>query len=300
MIQKKMSDPAAADTLNSWRTLIEDRLRTHIPAPTARTNAVSSAMHYATQGGHRWRPLLLMACYRAVTSRPVEEGLDAACAIEIVHCCTTIVDDLPFVDNATQRRGRPSCHIVYGQAATVYASHLLFAMAERLAVSNARQLVTDVEAIRSYFTRLRSDLIDAQVLETTLNEGMAPASRRNLKRLYELKGLPFAAAGWLGLSLGRADGRTCERFLLYAQRLGMAYQLADDLLDVIGNSRELGKSIHMDRGKVNLVTTAGQDEAVRTLSAVLRRATSLFHSSSADTTLLSELTRQIIRLPNAI
>lgn len=111
----------------NWQGVIEARLQELVPTPADSSQRVFAAMNYAVQGGHRWRPLFLILAYEEVGDRDGLEVIDAACAVELIHCCAIILDDLPFVDNNTSlRRGKQPCHLVYGQAETVYASHLLF------------------------------------------------------------------------------------------------------------------------------------------------------------------------------
>lgn len=260
--------------LSSLRDLVARRLQVHLPVAEAPTQPVASAMHYAVEGGHRWRPLLLITTYEGLTFRDGLEVIDAACSIELVHCCTIILDDLPCVDNADVRRGKPTCHKVYGEAVTIYSSHLLYALAERLALENARRLGLAESPIQSHFYELRQRLIDGQVLESNLNRGLAPADDASLSRLYELKASLFSSAMWLGGTFANQDGDTIERLWEYGRYLGMAYQVADDIADLTGNPEEMGKPTGADGGKVNFVTAAGLERAQSLLETYWQRATS--------------------------
>src|SRR6266849_4044173 len=188
-----------------WRNLIDAQLQDLLPNRSEPTQLVNSAMNYAVSCGHRWRPMILIAAYELGTGRKGLDVLDAACAVELVHSCTIIVDDLPCVDSAGFRRGRPTCHKIYGEAATLYASHLLYAKAERLAYETAKRLGIDGEAVWYYLAETRERLVDAQVQEINLNQGAVKATLDSLERLYELKSYPFILAGWLGSVLGNLE-----------------------------------------------------------------------------------------------
>src|SRR5713101_7609360 len=112
-----------------WRNLIDAQLQEQVPKPADALHIANSAMNYAVTRGHRWRPLILTAAYEQSTGRKGLDILDAACAVELIHSCTIIVDDLPCVDSADFRRGHATCHKMYGEAVTLYASHLLYAKA---------------------------------------------------------------------------------------------------------------------------------------------------------------------------
>src|SRR5205814_10432433 len=111
--------PAIRDTQAYFRYLqiiTSSRLITHVPPPKKTTDLIQGALHYAVAKGHRWRPLLLLSTYQVISRRPATFALDAACGVELVHCCTIVLDDLPFADDAALRRGEQSCHVKYGEA----------------------------------------------------------------------------------------------------------------------------------------------------------------------------------------
>jgi geranylgeranyl pyrophosphate synthase len=199
------------------RSAVEDRLQTHVPTPKQPTQLVDAAMHYAVESGHRWRPLLLISVYEAMTGRDGLEVVDAACAIEIIHCCTIILDDLPCVDNAALRRGRPSCHIIHGEAITIYASHLLYALAEHLATRNAKHVNLKENFIRHHFYKLRRRLVEGQILELNLYRGSVLVDDAALLRLYSLKASPFTSATWLGAALGGGERETAKHLHEYGK-----------------------------------------------------------------------------------
>ena len=292
-----ISSPVAAECalplLDTWRTLVDQRLSTVLPTANKPTRAVQAALHYAVLDGHRWRPLLLMATCHS-TGRDASDVIEAACSIELIHCCTIILDDLPCVDNAPIRRGRPTCHCVFGDATTIYASHLLFGLAERIACNNASELGILPNSIRDHFYSLRQRLIDGQQIEVNLSKGILRPSDNILTRLYQLKSSPFISATWLGLALSRVTIPERRHIMRYARYLGMIYQLVDDMLDVIANPSEIGKLVGVDTDKLNLVTHAGVENAYNIIRCLLRRAESTLTSVPGDTVPLRTLMRNVI------
>src|ERR1041384_1412497 len=117
MVAQEIANPDSY--FAEWRKAINMRLRKHVPVPTKSDQLVEAAMRYAVESGHRWRPLLLIAAFEACGDRTGAAVLDVACAIELIHCSTIILDDLPSVYNAELRRGRPTCHLLHGEAITV-------------------------------------------------------------------------------------------------------------------------------------------------------------------------------------
>jgi geranylgeranyl pyrophosphate synthase len=281
--------------LSCWQEIVDERLQTHVPPPEKTTELVRSAMHYAVEHGHRWRPILLICIYETISRRDYSEVLDSACAVELIHCCTIILDDLPFVDNASLRRGAPSCHVKYGEATTVYASHLLFALAERLCYGNATRITADEGLIRDHLYQLRERLIESQDLETNLNSHAIKAEEATLTKLYKLKSSPFLSSAWLAAVLANSEATERETLSRYGMYLGMAYQVNDDITDISGEPSEIGKPIGMDRGKVNFVTLLGLDVAKKMVQQLLSKANNMLDLLDYDTSALRELSSLIVK-----
>jgi geranylgeranyl pyrophosphate synthase len=279
--------------LDAWQALVENQLPQILPKQNEKQRLVQTALHYAVSGGHRWRPLVVMATYHAA-GRNVEDVIESACAIELVHCCTLIIDDLPCVDNASIRRGKECCHRIYGEAVTIYASHLLFALAERLACENACHLGVSPDPIRDHFYSLRQRLINSQQLELNLTKGVLQPSETTLTRFYDLKSSPFFSAGWLAVMLAGVARSVRHRLLRYVRYMGIAYQLVDDILDVKGSPHQIGKSIGMDRGKVNIVSALGLERSFKILQQLYARAASTIAFIPGDIAPLHALMHKIV------
>lgn len=277
-----------------WKDRVNAELVIHVPAKNPATHLVSSAMRYAVQEGNRWRPLLLISAYELSTGRAPSEVLPSACAIELVHCCTLMLDDLPFVDNAVLRRGGPACHVVFGEAATVYASHLLFSLAERIARENATTLGVSEEPVWDHLIKLREQLVAAQEIEINLTRGNLLPDEDIFARFYKMKCSPFISATWLAATLGGIELTTREALTQYAMYLGMAYQLADDIADVEGEPSEMGKSTGMDENKVNLVSAFGVNQAKERALLFVSKAKESLDSLPFETKILASLMNRIV------
>lgn len=280
---------------------MNSQLQNLVPAPQDPSQRVRAAMNYAIQRGHRWRPLLLIAAYEQFSGKDGSEVIDAACAVELAHCCTIILDDLPFIDNNTSlRRAQLPCHVVHGEAETVYASHLLYALNERLASENALRLHIDEKPVRNEIARLREHLIEAQVLETNLKNGISEVTETSVKHLYKLKSSLFLAAASIAAMLARVQSGQRERLAQFAECLGTAYQVMDDVLDVQGVSSKMGKPTHMDGDKVNLVSQIGVRRSIQFLENQTLQAKETLDSFQGDSFLLRELLDRVVPVTHSL
>jgi geranylgeranyl pyrophosphate synthase len=281
--------------LSYWRQTLNNRLEELAPPPMESSQRVAAAMNYALQGGHRWRPLFLIAAYEHVGNKNGAEILEAASAVELIHCCSIVLDDLPFIDNNNSlRRNKPPCHLVHGQAETVYASHLLYALAERICAENALRLNVNESLVRAQVTTTREYLVESQVLEINLKNGTTLATKASLSRLYELKSYVFMLAATLAAILGNFDSTQAKLLTGFARSLGLSYQLLDDIQDLDGAPIQMGKPKHMDKDKVNLVSYLGMRRSREFLRAVVFRAGQDLNLLAGNNSFLHELLYKVV------
>ena len=217
------------------------------------------AMEYSLlAGGKRVRPVLTLETCRMCGGDP-ETALSFACGVEMVHTYSLIHDDLPAMDNDSLRRGRPTNHVVYGEAAAILAGDgLLTAAFGQLA---AAELPPErvAEAVRCLAQAAGpSGMVGGQALDMA-GEGRA-MELRELELLQSLKtGALITAAAELGCIAAGGEPWQRERVRRYAQALGRAFQVRDDMLDVTGSAQELGKPVGSDRSneKNTFVTALG-------------------------------------------
>lgn len=252
------------------RHAIERQLHQYVDSAMS-SGPVSVAMHHAVHGGHRWRALLLMCVYQAITGRSWHDVMDCACAIELIHASSLIVDDLPCIDDAELRRGTRACHRAHGEAVAIYASHVLVALADRIAARRARQSPGDYR-LSVTFANGRRDLVKGQMLEAFLTTSLGDADRDTLLRLSALKGVLFRTAGAVAGRAARCSPATFKAVLRFASEVGTMYQVADDIADATLLASTVGKPVGMDAAKRNLVVMNGPAAAKEVLEALYARA----------------------------
>jgi geranylgeranyl diphosphate synthase type II len=218
-------------------------------------------MHYALTGaGKRLRPVLTLAVADLFGARSAPV-LDLACAVEMVHACSLVLDDLPSMDDAALRRGRPTVHRVFGESVALLASLALLNRAYALVAEAAHRLslrrYTTEDMVHHLAAAIGSDgLIGGQALD--LLSRPEEMDLDVLEYIHSHKtGALFMAAGELGAMAAEARRRDLEVIARFAKNLGLAFQISDDLLDVLGTPEQTGKDTGKDAGKVTFVKLLG-------------------------------------------
>lgn len=229
---------------------------------------VSQAMRDCTLApGKRVRPLLLLLAARELGA-PVGGALDLACAVEMVHSASLVFDDLPCMDDAKLRRGRPTIHRRYGEDIAVLAGIALLTRAFSVMAS------AEIDgSIRSRMVARLADAVGAQGLVRGQYRDLRENATRaagDISTSNHLKtGVLFEATLDLAGLLAGADQHTCNELASFAGELGAAFQLCDDLLD---DDPHRGKDAGQDHGKTTLVSLIGKEAVRRELLAHLDRA----------------------------
>jgi geranylgeranyl diphosphate synthase type II len=212
---------------------------------------ISEAMKYSLMaGGKRIRPVLCLAASEAVGGRP-RDAMRAACALEMVHTYSLIHDDLPAMDNDELRRGKPTCHVAFGEATAILAGDALLTMAFEILASvpyeNGDQAGKWLQVMRIIARAAGSrGMIQGQMLDIAAEGSLMNVD--DLESMHRLKtGALIEASLQCGALLAEAD-KTQQRFLkTYARNIGLAFQVADDILNVEGNPALMGKAAGTDR-----------------------------------------------------
>ncbi|MCP4691981.1 MAG: polyprenyl synthetase family protein, partial [Desulfobacterales bacterium] len=211
---------------------------------------IADAMRYSLMaGGKRIRPVLCMAAAEAV-GHESEAVLDAACALEMIHTYSLIHDDLPAMDDDDLRRGRPTCHIAFDEPTAVLAGDALLTLAfHALSAAGlktgtrAREWLEIIHAIAD--ASGCQGMIEGQMRDVSA-EG-ASLSLSSLRRMHHLKtGRLIEVSVWAGAALCGAERDRVERLRLYAENIGLAFQVADDILNVEGDPARMGKAVGTD------------------------------------------------------
>lgn len=242
------------------RTMVEDYLA-GIFREEPRYADLQEAMEYSLlAGGKRIRPVLTLEVCRMCGGDP-QAALPFACALEMVHTYSLIHDDLPAMDDDKLRRGRPTNHVVYGEATAILAGDgLLTAAFEQLAKAQlpAQRIVEAVACLSR--NAGPGGMVGGQALDMA-GEGRS-MTRGELEQLQSLKtGALISAAAELGCIAAGGSEEQRRRVRDYAQALGRAFQVQDDILDVTSTDEELGKNVGSDRAneKTTFVTALGLD-----------------------------------------
>jgi farnesyl diphosphate synthase len=237
-----------------------DNLR-HAPTSVGDESIVMEAMRYsALSGGKRLRPFMTVTC-ASVFGVSQSASLLAASAIEFIHTYSLVHDDLPAMDDDDLRRGKPSCHVKYGEAAAILAGDALQALAFQILAEPAVHADPSVrcELVRTVARAAgTSGLVGGQMLDLAAEKKQLTVDE--VIRLQRLKtGEMFAVSCEVGAILGKAPAMLRNALRRYAHDIGLAFQIVDDLLDAEGTREETGKDVRKDeaRGKATLVQSMG-------------------------------------------
>ncbi len=259
--------------LREERQCVDRALDRVLPPASAWPARLHEAMRYAVfGGGKRVRPILVRAACRAAGGDR-EAVLEAACALELIHTYSLIHDDLPALDNDSLRRGRPTVHVAYDEPMAILAGDAL--LTEAFAVVGRFPAGEGFAAGRAEACRLLAEavgsrgMVGGQVedLEAT---GAAPDAGR-LQRIHAAKtGALIGAAVELGALYAGVGAGQRDPFSTFGKRLGLLFQIADDILDVTGSAESLGKSPGKDSaaGKLTYPAVFGLDAARRELESL--------------------------------
>jgi len=231
--------------------------------------------HALLAGGKRLRPILVIATAEACKSLP-PDVTKAACAVELVHTCSLILDDLPSMDNASLRRGRPTTHVAFGEATAILAADALLMDAFILVADNCREARLSAEASAFALKSLANavgpeGMIGGQ--EVDLEVVGKQASFETLEYISSHKtGALFTACVELGAVLARARDFEIDALRNYAKNLGLAFQVRDDVLDAIGSKEKLGKDVHQDSSRTTFASQFGVESARKAVADLCRAA----------------------------
>ncbi len=247
------------------RGVVEDALESFLPESGGRYSRLTDAMRYSVfSGGKRLRPILAIAAFEIVGGEG-DAVLAPACATELIHTYSLIHDDLPAMDDDDLRRGRPTCHKEFDDALAILAGDALLTLAfgivtqeDVLPPERAAAIVRELAGANGHGGMLGGQAADIAM------EGELPDIGA-IEYIHGHKtGAPVAAAVRVGAMAAGAKSIDMERLTAYGERIGMAFQIADDLLDERGTAEEMGKAVGKDRdhGKMTYPGVVGAESAV--------------------------------------
>ncbi|MBQ5314932.1 MAG: polyprenyl synthetase family protein [Oscillospiraceae bacterium] len=255
-------NPKNNDILKTYVITTENAIDAVFSSDIAPETSVSEAMRYSLEaGGKRIRPSLVMEFCRAV-SGDYKKSTDAAVAIEMIHTFSLIHDDLPCMDDDDFRRGKPSCHKKFSESTALLAGDALENLAFRVILSSDYD-----DGVKSRLLSELSDatarMIDGQVKDLSFLEKES-VSEKELLEMYSLKTCALIECSTvMGCICGGADETQIASAREYAHNLGLAFQIRDDILDIIGDEKELGKPIgsDADNQKITIASVMGIEKA---------------------------------------
>ena len=253
-------------TLKEYAEIINSYLEKVLPQCDFGEDIVHEAMNYSLSiGGKRIRPVLVLEFCR-VCGGNIEDALCLAAALEMIHTYSLIHDDLPCMDDDDMRRGMPSCHIKYGYEYALLAGDGLLTAAfgviaeSEFAKKNPALAVKAVATLSSLAGA--NGMIGGQVID--LKNENRKAGLETLSKMDELKtGALIKCAALFGCIAANADEEKIRAATEYATKIGQAFQIVDDILDVTGDEKDLGKPIGSDKesGKSTYYTLLGLEKA---------------------------------------
>jgi geranylgeranyl diphosphate synthase type II len=292
--------------LQEKKEIVDEALERYFPSPLAGELAfvvsLQEAMRYSLfAGGKRIRPILSIAAFEAVGG----EGnriLPFACALEMIHTYSLIHDDLPAIDNDDYRRGRLTCHKVFGEAIGILAGDALLTEAFRLMSDPSRQedfsgnegLILRVINEVAYAAGI-SGMVGGQVVDVESEGRKVDPSTVQYIHTHKT-GAMILVSVRVGAKIGGATEKVLAAMTSYGEKIGLTFQIADDLLNIEGDAAALGKSIGSDRskGKATYPSVLGLTESKKRARELTESALDALTPFGREADSLREIARFII------
>lgn len=262
---------------NSLQTMyiemVEKALDRYVSTQRCNNDHVLEAMRYSVLGGGKRIRALLVLNFNRILGGAANDAMEFAAAIEMMHAYSLIHDDLPCMDDDDLRRGKPSCHVAFGEAIALLAGDALQTLAfETLARNTSLEPVQVLQAVRELAAAAGSrGMVGGQTVDI---EGTAQTVEQLTGMCMMKTGALIKCAVRLGcLSVG-ADEASMAQADIYADAIGLAFQIRDDILDVIGSTEELGKPVGSDaeQQKATFATVLGTERAQSLAEKLTRTA----------------------------
>ncbi|MDA1306201.1 MAG: polyprenyl synthetase family protein [Acidobacteria bacterium] len=294
--------------LDDLRSTIDTALKTALPEGMAPALLIDAMRHGLLGGGKRLRPCLTLMTAEAVaplagttTPRARMLAVPSACAVEMIHCYSLVHDDLPAMDDDTLRRGRPTVHVVYGDGVAVLAGDGLLTEAFGLLAASPSPVAPPGAPEAPADRRLRVlsvlataagaiGMVGGQTIDLRAAGRMPaypaePLSERELHDMHARKtGALIRASAVAGAMITGVDDAIIAAVDAYANELGLAFQIIDDVLDVEGSDADLGKTAGKDAaaGKPSYAALHGIDESRRLAAECIERAKATLHAAGLE------------------
>lgn len=273
------TDPLA-ETMQGWIALIDRNLDRYLESRDGVPDRLADAMRYSVfAGGKRLRPLLVLLANDACMGT-IESALPAACAVEMVHTYSLIHDDLPAMDDDDLRRGMPTCHRQFDEATAILAGDALLTLAFEI-LTEIQPAILAARCVRQLASAAGwAGMVGGQMDDLSAQEG--PKTIDWLQSLHSRKtGALLTSSLRMGGILAGANPAQLDALTTFGERVGLAFQIVDDLLDAEGSSERMGKQARKDNaaGKLTYPGLLGIEESrarARQLAQEARNGLALF------------------------
>ncbi|MDY2685538.1 MAG: farnesyl diphosphate synthase [Selenomonadaceae bacterium] len=279
------------------RALVEKQLVTEIDEEHALDATLAASMKYSLMaGGKRLRPILLMAAADAVGADGTQ-FLHSACAIEMIHTYSLIHDDLPAMDNDDYRRGKPTNHKVYGAGMATLAGDALLTLAFEVMLRGTVSAEKKLAVVREMSVGAGPNgMVGGQAIDLESEGKHIPMEL--LRKMHMGKtGALFRAAIRSGAILADAPEEKLAALTTYAEAFGLAFQITDDILDVVGDEKVIGKPVGSDirNEKSTYVTLTSLDEAKKLADDAVRKGEEALRGFGAEADFLRDLLAYLVK-----
>jgi len=283
-------DDFAASSLPS----LEKELSRSLPPASGRAPDLSRAIGEAVLSpGKRLRPLVALAAGELVRAPRAASGT-VAVAVEYLHAASLVLDDLPSMDNARRRRGRPTLHLVHGVATAELAAVALIARAFELAAAAPETTARTRSRVVEELSRAIGAEGCCAGQAADLAADPSGLALEDLEAIHSRKtGALFVAAVRGGALAGGAGEETLESLTLFARNLGLAFQITDDLLDLTGSPQRMGKDTHRDAHRANFATLFGEASSRKLVEELLEASVAALSPLGRKAAVLADLARVV-------
>lgn len=283
-------------TVNEYKNLVDSKLSEFFNPSGMSYDGLLESMHYSlTAGGKRIRPTLVLEFCR-ISGGDVEKALPVACAIEMLHTYSLIHDDLPCMDNDDLRRGKPTNHVVYGECTATLAGDALQAEAFGTIARSELPAENKIACVEILADAVGSDGMCAGQYLDMVGESKR-LTEEELDDINSRKtGALLIAACRMGVAAAGGSGEMLEAAAHYGACVGAAFQIRDDILDVISTSEELGKPIGSDaqEHKNTYMALLGESKCMEMIEKLTNQAKSALCGAFDDTKFLCDLADSMV------
>lgn len=289
--------------MNDYIELVNDKLDEFIQIEYPE-NIFKSMKYTALLPGKRLRPVMCLETCRMLGGE-IEDAIPTACAIEMLHAQTLIHDDLPCMDNDDFRRGKPSNHKMFGEAVAVLAGDALLTFAPQTIVKQSKNLSPSVliRVLNEYFQFAGArGVIAGQVVDIESENSITSKSKDELEKTLEYLHLHktsdlFQLAMRTGAIIAGADDEKIEAVTEFAKTFGLAFQIADDILDEVSTFEEMGKTLGKDKeeGKLTYVSLYGLEDAKCKLSCLFEKCCDIMKKQNLDSEIFEDMIKKIMK-----